>query len=96
MARAKGNKVRKATRRAVYGTARAVLPQGMRRRVRAAIGPSKAEERKAAEKAQRHALKQQQTQEKRERKKRVAPKAKSSKPKAGGAKADSRSGVGPR
>jgi hypothetical protein len=59
VARRKGNKIRKLTRRAAYGTVRATIPKGVRRRVRAAIGPSKAEERLRAQKAERVAEKEQ-------------------------------------
>jgi hypothetical protein len=103
VARRRGNKIRKAARRAAYGTARTVLPQGVRRRVRSAIGPSKAEERQKAAKAERIAAKQAQAEEKRSRERQrevdLARKAESADLKrakqATQAKTDSPSGVGP-
>jgi hypothetical protein len=66
VARRKGNKIKKLTRRAAYGTVRAVVPGGVRRRVRAAIGPSKAEERLRVAKTQRMAEKEQTTKARQE------------------------------
>jgi hypothetical protein len=97
MAGRQGHKIKKAARRAAYATVRAVLPQGVRRRVRAAMGPSKAEQRRVTEKAERFALKQRQTQEKHERTRRRAAE-KTNAPKAkmkSRDTSDSQSNVGP-